>query len=299
MWSSTTSIEQVHNMHTRIATAFLVVLALNGLASSAEIHAPAHVTAGTSFSIESSGSGKATFYLIGPYSLMKRTVDAGGDISIDASEVEHAGRYLAVLCADQCSTQHFYVQPADGSRISLLVHPSRVPVGESNAISAVAFVFDKFHNLNLAPGPVDFKLVPKDGSELSQGRSAENGVAWISMTSGRKEGPVKIGASIGKTSEIRVVQQVAADACDLRIKPEWIERNFFVETDPVRDCSGNSVPDGTVVSFTKRDASGETTVDVPIKKGIARVEMPVAGEAHITVASGVVTGNELNVSGKQ
>jgi hypothetical protein len=40
-------------------------------------------------------------------------------------------------------------------------------------------------------------------------------------------------------------------------------------------------------------------VDVPIKKGIARVEMPVAGEAHITVASGVVTGNELNVSGKQ
>jgi hypothetical protein len=70
-----------------------------------------------------------------------------------------------------------------------------------------------------------------------------------------------------------------------------------VETDPVRDCSGNFVPDGTVVSFTKTDASGKTTVDAPIKRGVARVEMAVSGPARISVASGVVNGNELSLAG--
>ncbi len=48
------------------------------------------------------------------------------------------------------------------------------------------------------------------------------------------------------------MQQVAADACNLRIKAGRKKNVFVVETDPVRDCAGNSVPDGTVVSFTKR-----------------------------------------------
>ncbi len=67
----------------------------------------------------------------------------------------------------------------------------------------------------------------------------------------------------------------------------------------MRDCSGNSVPDGTVVSFTKIDDAGKTTVDVPIKRGVAKVEMPVEGRARVTVASGVVTGNELEIAGGQ
>jgi hypothetical protein len=47
------------------------------------------------------------------------------------------------------------------------------------------------------------------------------------------------------------------------------------------------------------DSSGKTTVDVPIKRGIAKVQMPIEGRARITVASGVVTGNELEVAGSQ
>jgi hypothetical protein len=65
----------------------------------------------------------------------------------------------------------------------------------------------------------------------------------------------------------------------------------------VRDCSGNSVPDGTVVSFTMIDSSGKTTVDVPIKRGVAKIELPIRGRARVRVASGVVVGNELEVSG--
>src|SRR5439155_1438621 len=82
-------------------------------------------------------------------------------------DVEQAGMYTAILCADQCTSVHFYVRPAQTSRLSLLVHPSRVPVAASNAISAVAFVFDRFHNLVLTPQKVDFKVVPPGGAAIS------------------------------------------------------------------------------------------------------------------------------------
>jgi len=285
-------------MHKRIATLVIfLALALSGSARAAELHPPAEVKAGSSFKIVTGGSGQATLYLIGPYSVSKRLVNAGSEVAVEGGEVEHAGRYRAILCAGNCTSADFLVRPAEAARLSMLVHPSRVPVADVNAISAVTFVFDRFHNLVTAPTPVEFKVIPKLGPELSQTRTSDHGVAWVRMTSDRKEGPVKIGAVLGKTSEIRVVQQVAADACHLHIKSTPAGHNVLLETDPVRDCAGNSVPDGTVVSFTKVDDRGKTTVDVPIKKGIAKVEVPVAGTAHITVASGVVTGNELSLAG--
>jgi len=278
----------------------LLLVAFCGLpAFGAELRPPAQVVAGTAFSIQSSGAGEATFYLIGPAVVSKRKVQLGSDISVQPDEIERAGRYTAIVCDGSCTASVFTVQAATPFRISLLVHPSRVPVDDPNSMSAVAFLFDRFHNLVMTPQQVNFNVVPRSGSSISEKRETENGVAWIRMSSGRQEGAVKIGASAGKADELRVVQQIAADACNLKIKGAWNSHNFWVETDPVRDCAGNNVPDGTVVSFTKTDAAGKTTVDVPIKKGIAKVQMPIAGGAHITVASGVVTGNELNVAGGQ
>jgi hypothetical protein len=71
-----------------------------------------------------------------------------------------------------------------------------------------------------------------------------------------------------------------------------------LETDPVRDCSGNALPDGTVVSFTKVDRAGKSTVDTPIKKGVARMQFSVHGRTQINVACGVVLGNEVAFNGK-
>jgi hypothetical protein len=172
-----------------------------------------------------------------------------------------------------------------------------VPVSNPNAISGVAFVWDAFHNLELSPQTVKFTVNPTEHSSISQARTSSNGIAWIRLTSAAKGGPAKIEASIGKTSETRVVQQVASDACNLRIKGSSLSHKVLVETDPVRDCSGNFVPDGTVVSFTVIDSSGKTTVDVPIKRGVAKVEIPATGRARITAASGVVSGNELDLAG--
>jgi hypothetical protein len=283
-------------MRTRL-TVFLVSLLLALLVQATELRPPAQPTAGAAFTIAASGGGEGTFYLIGPAHVSKRKVNVGGEISVQGDEVEQAGRYTAVLCADQCSAVNFFVRPAQASRLSLLVHPSRVPVAAANAISAVAFVFDRFHNLVLSPQKVDFKVIPPEGVSISQSKTTANGVAWIRITSARKGGPARVGASIGDVAEMRVVQQVASEACNLRIKAVAEAKGIAVETDPVRDCSGNFVPDGTVVSFTKTDASGKMTVDAPIKRGVARVEMAVSGPARISVASGVVNGNELSLGG--
>ncbi|HEX8924719.1 MAG TPA: hypothetical protein VF786_02950 [Terriglobales bacterium] len=278
----------------------LVAVALAAAAQAAEIHPPQQVTAGTSITIPSSGSGDATFYLIGPDIASKKKVQAGSDISVDADSLQRAGRYVAALCAsDGCASSNFFVVPAAANKVSLLVHPSRVPVGSANAISTVAFVFDNFHNFVIKREQVKFSILPKDAKEVSADRASDNGVAWVRISSAKKEGPVRIAAAIGNANEVRVVQQVAAEACNLRIKASRVKNAFLIETDPVRDCSGNAIPDGTVVSFTKADSAGKTTVDVPIKRGVAKVEMPVDGWARITVASGVATGNELDVAGGQ
>lgn len=277
-----------------------VTLLLSAAMFAAEIHAPASATAGSAITISTSGSGDATFYLLGPASASKEATKAGSDIPLDGSRLDHAGRYIAILCAsDGCSSTSFFVHPGAANRLSLLVHPSRVPVDSPNRISTVAFVFDNFHNLVLKPEPIKFSILPKDGKPISADRESKDGVAWVRISSGKKEGPTRIGAQIGHADEVRVVQQVAADACNLRIKASPAKQGILVETDPVRDCSGNPVPDGTVVSFTKADAAGKTTVDVPIKRDVARVQMPIEGQARITVASGVVTGNELQVGGSR
>jgi hypothetical protein len=102
-------------------------------------------------------------------------------------------------------------------------------------------------------------------------------------------------ASVNDVSERRVVQQVASDPCSLRIKSQRWAKGIIVETEPVHDCSGNPVPDGTIVTFNGNDGKQTYTVDAPIKKGIARAEMTVSGPVVISAASGVVMGNELRI----
>jgi hypothetical protein len=106
---------------------------------------------------------------------------------------------------------------------------------------------------------------------------------------------LQIAASINDVSTRRVVQQVASDPCRLQIKGQRNAKGFAVETEPVRDCTGNPVPDGTIVTFTAKDAQGTGTVDAPIKKGIARAQMAGSGPVTISAASGVVMGNELHL----
>jgi len=267
-------------------------------AHGAELQLPSTVVANSAVSIPAGGSGQATLYLLGPGHVAKRQVQLGSQIKINPEEVRDAGRYLVILrSGDHDDSGAFYVVAAGPAALSFLDHPSRVPVAENDAISAVAFVLDKFHNVVLAPQTVNFRLTVKDAPPLLRSVTSRNGVAWALLNSSRKEGAAHFDASLGDIRVERVVQQVASDPCNLRIKAQPTPKGVLVETDPVRDCSGNALPDGTIVSFTAIGPDGKSSIDAPIKRGVARTVIPVPHGATISVASGVVIGNEIHVGG--
>jgi hypothetical protein len=219
-------------------------------------------------------------------------------VDIAGEKVTSAGQYRVIVCSgDDCSQSALNVQAGEPARLSFFLHPSRVPVSKPDAIDGTAFVFDRYYNPVFTPSKVEFQITPTSGAGSSKAVTSSNGVAWMRLGSGRSGGPVRITASIAGVSEPRVIQQVAADACSLRIKEIRDAKSLTVETDPVRDCSGNPLPDGTIVSFTTNDAAGMTTVDAPIKKGVARTPLSVKGRARVSVACGVVLGNEISIAG--
>jgi hypothetical protein len=298
---STNIVPRLHNVSSTVALA-VVAFCLAAHPSNAQeisVRPPSNAIAGSSVSIGTTGSGAATFYLVGPASSVKRSVDLGNAIPIAATDVHSAGRYLAIACASTCASGAFFVSAAKPASLTLLVHPSRAPVAQSQAISGVALGFDEFHNLVTTPETVDFQLAAKGSAASSRSVEGKDGIAWFRTNSGKAAGPLQVTASLDGINARRVVQQVASDPCNLRIKGQRTAKGISVETDPIRDCAGNPVPDGTVVTFTARDGDQISTVDAPVKKDVARAEIEAKGPITISAASGVVMGNELRMSGQE
>jgi hypothetical protein len=267
-------------------------------ARAAELHLPQNAVAGQPLSIGTSGSG--TLYLIGPGQVIKKEFKSGS-VEIKGEELRSAGRWIAAVRGDSNQSQVFWVKPGKPGKLNFLARPSRVPVARPNVISGVTFVFDQYQNLILDPTPVNFNL-SVGGAGSTKSVTSREGVAWINSASAPKAGAAQFVASVGDTSVARVVQQVAADPCERSFRMHvagHTAQNTIVETDPIRDCSGNPVPDGTIVTFIQTDKTGKSTVDARIKKGTARAELPASDNATITVAAGVVLGNELHVGGRQ
>jgi hypothetical protein len=231
---------------------------------------------------------------------MKRDVELGKDIALGAKDLQAAGRYVAVVCSGSCTSQVFFVAPGKPVDLSFIVHPSRAPVGENEAISGVALTFDEFRNLVLAPSTLQFQWSAKGSNPMSHSSQTREGIAWFRTSSGKVAGPLQISAAIGNdVSTRRVVQQVASIPCSLRIKGQRTPKGILVETEPIRDCSGNPVPDGTVVTFTARNGDQTSSVDAPVKQDVARATILARGSVVISAASGVAMGNELRVGGQE
>jgi len=260
-----------------------------------DFHVPESAIAAEEATISTAGSGNATFYLIGPGVSRKTEVILGQEVPLATLDLRSAGEYLAIVCSGTCRSANFYVSAAKPSIITFLVHPSRVPVGQGDAVSGVAFPFDQHHNLVLTAQSVSFQLRAKDASLWSHAAQTQNGVAWFRTASGKSAGPVQVTATLGDLTSRRVLQQVASDPCNLRLTGQRTKTGILVQTEPVRDCAGNVVSDGTIVTFTATGAQGTGTVDAPIKQGIARAQIDATGAAAISVASGVVVGNEIHI----
>lgn len=281
----------------RLATLLLVSFAATALGQSGTLNPPKTVQAGSAFSIETSGSGAGTLYIVGLGQAIKRTVQLGQPVSFAAGDLVNAGSYVAVLTSQSSTdTAVFDVVPASQpATLSFLARPSRLPVGLENGITGAVYVFDAYQNLITAATPVTFELsVP---SEATQTRSAvaHDGAAWTEMNSDAKEGNAKFVAQAGDVSNARIIEQVPGDPCGLKMTAHQAGDKIDLETDPLRDCSGNPVTDGTIVTFTEAWNGGQTTVDAPVKHGIAQAEVPAQNGARLSVATGVVMGNEIRL----
>jgi hypothetical protein len=280
----------------RVAIFLVLATAIPYAAQAAAVKLPATVTAGNGLAIPTSGSGEATLYVVGPGTAIKKKVQLGQDMQLTADDLKNAGRYTVFVEGGYSTT--FFVTAGPVSSIAFLARPSRVPAATPNVISGTAFIFDKYQNLVLHPEPVKFEL-DADGVSVGRTETTRGGIAYTKLDSSRKEGAAQFVASSGPASVRRVVQEVASDPCNLRMHAERAPDGILVQTDPVTDCSGNPVPDGTIVTFTSLDAKGKSTIDARIKRGIAQAQLPASGNATISVAAGVVVGNEIRWGGGQ
>jgi hypothetical protein len=270
------------------------------LAQTGGLRLPKTVEAGSAFSIQSSGSGTAFLYIVGPGQVLRRDVQLGETTFFAPGDLHNAGRYLAVLVGGS-STENgaFDVTAAHQPMVlSFLAKPSRLPVDLHDGISGVVYAFDAFQNLVLVPTQVSFQLTSVTGAEQMRTALTRNGVAWTKMNSAAQEGVAKFVARVGDATSTRVIQQVPGNPCHLRMSVRPSGQRLAVETEPVRDCSGNALPDGTIVTFTETYSEGESTVDVPLKRGVARTDMPAYSGAKVSVATGVFIGNEIRLGKK-
>jgi hypothetical protein len=268
-------------------------------AQAASMVVPKAVEAGSAFSIQSTGSGKATLYIVGPGQVLKRDVQLGETAYFPAGSLYNAGRYLAVL-AGESATQNgsFDVVPASKPvNISFFAKPSRLPVGLHDGITGAVYVFDTYRNLITTSTPVSFELSTPSGTVQKRTVVTHEGAAWTSMDSTAQQGVDKFVARIGEVSSTRIVGQVPGDPCGLKMSAKAsgqpLGQKIQLVTDPVRDCSGNAIPDGTIVTFTETYKGTQSTIDEPLKHGIAEVIMPAHAGAKLSVASGVVMGNQI------
>src|SRR5580765_5192065 len=108
MSSSTSTAWKSHKFILALALGLLSSFAL---AQDVALQVPPGFVAGNAATIGTSGSGSATFYLIGPATSIKRDIELGKEISLVAKDLQAAGRYVAVVCSSSCSSQAFFVAP--------------------------------------------------------------------------------------------------------------------------------------------------------------------------------------------
>jgi hypothetical protein len=265
-----------------------------GNAQTATLELPKSIEAGRALSVSTTGSGKAVLYIAGPGQALRRDVQVGEKIAFAPGELHNAGHYSAFLVGpSSMQAAEFDVVAQEPSALSFLAKPSRLPVDLHDGISGVVYVFDAFRNLVLKPVDVSFELSEAGGTPQTRTVATRDGVGWLRLDSAPKAGAAQFLARVGNVTETRVVQQVPGEPCNLRMSAHKVGERIELETEPLRDCKGNAVPDGTIVTFIERNNGTESTVDVPLKKGVARTDLPANDGATISVATGVVIGNEI------
>jgi hypothetical protein len=285
----------MRNRRWALSAALALAFLLPAYAQDTGISVAKTIPAGSEFSIRCSGSGSGTLYIVGPAGELKKSVQLGDSTTFPAGSLIHAGHYLATVSSSSgTESTSFDVVPADDpAKLSFLAEPSRLPVDLQNGVAGAVYVFDSFGNLIDHPMAVSFKLSTPSGAPQVHSVETRYGAAWTKMSTTTRDGDDTFDVHAGNVTVSRIVHQVAGDPCQLTMSVHESGQNLQLQTAPVRDCSGNPVPDGTIVTFSETYDGGLSSADVPLKHGIAKVELPAHPGGTLSVASGVVLGNQI------
>jgi hypothetical protein len=288
-------------MRSWLSRALLLLLSITAAAWADGIKVPKKVQAGQPIQISTEGSGDAKIYIVGPAGAAIADVQLGNPVTVSPNDLSNAGHYTAFLSTSPNEPADFdIVSQPQPATISFLARPSRLEVNLHNGISGVAYVFDAFRNLVLQPEPVVFKLTSGDSAGEERTVQTKQGVAWLNMDSSQHAGIATFLASSGAAAKaLRVLQQVPGEACNLHMTLHPAQGRLLVQTFPVRDCTGNAVPDGTIVTFTEVYNGYRATVEAPLKRGVAQAELPAHKGAAVSVATGEVLGDNVRWDGGQ
>ena len=236
----------------RLFTTGLFFLLAGQWLIASSLSVPKRVQAGQTFMIRTEGSGEAHLYIIGPGGVTKQTIQLGAQVSITPDEISNAGCYTAFLIAPNSSeaTDFDVVSAPEAATLSFLARPSRLSVGLHGGIGGVAYIFDAYHNMILESLPVRFQLSLQNAAPETRAVNSHFGVAWTQMDSSPRAGSASFQVSTGSAVSLRILQQVPGDACQLRMSAHSVGDKLHVETEPLRDCTGNLVADGTIVRTT-------------------------------------------------
>ena len=192
---------------------------------------------------------------VGPGTAIKRKVQLGQDVQLSADELE------------KC--RPLYDLAGSARQRDILRHRG---AGQLDRFSGAAFARAcgyaqryQRHSIcvrqvsepGLQPQPVKFELNVNGQTSAAPRRrkAASRTPSWIRR---RKEGPAQFVASSGTVSIRRVVQEVASDPCNIRMRARSATRTAsWCRPIPIRDCAGNPVPDGTIVTFTSTGSTGQ------------------------------------------
>jgi len=273
----------------------VITVSQSAFAAGGRMSVPKTIEAGNSFSIQISGSGNATLFIVGTGQVIKRDVQLGQTVYFAAGSLYNAGHYLAVLEGDSSAETESLdvVSATKPSILSFLAKPSRLPVSLHGGITGAVYVFDAYHNLISEPMPLSFELASPTGTVQKHVTVTRYGAAWAEMDSTAQQGIDQFLARAGELSSTRIIAQVPGDPCGLKMSAQQSGQQIQLVTDAVRDCNGNAVPDGTIVTFTQTFEGSQSTIDEPLKHGIAQVTISAHNGALLSVASGVVMGNQI------
>ena len=175
--------------------------------------------------------------------------------------------------------------------LSFLAKPSRLPVNLHDGISGVVYVFDTFQNLVTAAyaGFIPTFRRCRRSANADRDHAQRRGLDQAGFRIQGRRG--QFVARVEAYPHTRMIQQVPGDPCKLKMNARPAGQRLQLETDPVRDCSGNAVPDGTIVPYNLRRRGSHGGCATQTR----RCQDRNAGlqRRNISVATGVVMGNEI------